>query len=212
MTLPIKLLLSMSKHKALVTSLALLAASVSQLEAAIGFEFQMPGFGDQTGTPKNGMYWALLVDTEGDGFAVNSFLPFDVAESGQFLTTTSGLSDDYYVFGKQTGLPHPTTEALGPFAGFITGMVEVPLAQISQNNPFAIIWFVSNSANIGDYYGILTSDTWLLPADGQVFAEYRDLTGGSIAAQYVIVPEPSTYALAFGGLALGVVLWRRKKN
>ncbi len=204
-----------------IAALLAIGTTGQSVDASITLTLNQRGLADELGVAKNGMYIGIVVDTERNGFSFGQYAAFDVDLSGQFLPVSQELSDDYFFFAK-TGLEgapisgHTTTINHPVWgAGSVASLTDLFYPDvIAAGDPFALIWFTSNSAEVGSYYGILRAEHWLITGNDSLFSESTQIVplGDTIAAQYVIVPEPSTYALAFGGLALGVVLWRRKKN
>ena len=196
--------------------------------ATVSIQFSNPGtlnfadgFQNSSGVSQTGMYWGIVVDTGGlgfDGVLSIAYDPFDVTSSG-FLSVGGLQSDDYFVLGSgdSTGEAPPfLTLDASSFGGGVSAILDMNgidvLSQSLSGLNYGILWFESNSANFGENYGFMNS-TLVMPNDGEavdhsgtfatLFPGPADLTIG--------VPEPSHYALFFGVLGLGFVLWRRRK-
>ncbi len=115
------------------------------------------------------MYWGILVDTNGDGFQAGSYLSFGSILIPQFLSTPSGITDDYWV-----GSTNPTFTAAALPDGGLPGTInlitnvpvydaENPCFPIQVNDLYGLMWFsapplginasTDTVADIGDKYG-----------------------------------------------------------
>jgi len=109
-------------------------------------------------------------------------------------------------------------------------------SSVNSNDPFGILVFDNNpgpsgAANAGDTYKIWTFDSgtigvqdgldWLIPSSDGVYGFGNNFTQINSAGAFVdngggftgtVVPEPSTYALFAGILALGFIVVRRSRS
>jgi hypothetical protein len=103
-----------------------------------------------------------------------------------------------------------------------TGSVNLSLTSglfpnLSTGDQLAVVWFPTlTNADLsmmsGVSYGLYSgaSSSWWVPAaGGTVSLSVPDGTMASFVSVSAI-PEPSTYAAIFGGLALGFATWRRR--
>jgi len=154
------------------------------------------------------------------GLSGNSTGVYVVSSSGSFteslmndlvsgISFTAGTSiGDYTVIG--TG---SINFAGGPSALDTSGGITYNLGgNIAQDNEIGVLVFNSSTTSTigGDAYDIYTND-WFVPADGA----NGSLTGGgpfqgAAFGSSTVVPEPSSYALLGGLLALGFVMLRRR--
>ncbi|MDP0500158.1 MAG: PEP-CTERM sorting domain-containing protein [Verrucomicrobiota bacterium JB022] len=197
-------------HLIKALSLTCVLASASALQADMTITFNLAGFGNTEGIPTNGMNFAIVADTGGDGFALGEYLAFDITANSQFLPTGGGLSDDLFLFGIN-GLTSTVFAPPLSSNGAIGSIVNVPYDSLtlSPGMEFGLIWFDSNAANEGDYYGFVRGIDWVLGSDGDAISGLESVVPG--AAGYMIIPEPGTYALAFGAGALLWASFRRRR-
>jgi len=180
---------------------------------------QSSGFADEIGTATNGMDYAIVVDTAGDGFQAGSYTPFDHTtlgpNNGSFLDVAGGPTDDWYTFGAAL---NSTTDGFPPTfpAGFVNEITTIQLgggAPTAANQQFAVIWFPDNATIVGSPYGFFTNANLELPADGGTI-DYSSFVGDAIkTADFTIaaVPEPQMYALLFGMSVLILAQFRRRQ-
>jgi hypothetical protein len=191
-------------------------AAVTQLSASISVTFNIAGFEDETGVAKNGMNFAIVVDTDHDGFDVGSYSAFDVATNHQYLPFVDGsmisVSDDYYTFGT-AGItstvfapPLGGNGAIGSIAG-----IEYNGMDFLSGDPFCILWFASNAASTDSLYGAVTAPSWVVPSNGGAFSNAETVIPGSAIYEIAAmpVPEPAELSAVMGLLILGLGLGKK---
>jgi hypothetical protein len=149
----------------------------------------------------------VFVAADSNAFDVTLFDFSDSLDSG--LSFTQGTSfNGYTVLGSVSIFDGGPNGVIGSGANYnlVSGSVDI-------GNEIGVFAF-SNSATetiAGDSFEIFTGG-WVVPADGV----NASLTGagpsfaGSLGTGSVAVPEPSSYALLGGLLALGCVMLRRR--
>lgn len=183
---------------------------------------QLTNISDSNGvTGQDGLLWGVLVDRAASGF---DSVPVSV---GVNLSDGSEIAPDFFFFngGTTSTLPFGTDTG-SPAAGTITttgdidpGVIPGITLDSSSGTPtgssFALMWFDSginsgDSLEAGDQYGLLTDNRFNLPTDGNFSEPYLFFGGADSvrAANLVVIPEPSTLALA--GLGLLGFLRRRR--
>jgi hypothetical protein len=146
--------------------------------------------------------------------------------TGVFVSSNSGAFDENIVDSLVAGISLTAGTAIGDYTILGTGAVNaagantVVMAGVTYNlggnvatgNEIGVLVFQNSTALTvgGDSYSIYTND-WLAPADGA----NASLTGagpytGAAFGTSTVVPEPSSYALLGGLLALGCVMLRRR--
>lgn len=198
-----------------ITSILLLGFLSASASVTLNFQDgsgTAGGLADSSGTLTNGMNYAIVVDTSGNGFNPGLYEAFDISTSGVALSISGSATDDYFVFGDSLG----TTATGGPPL-FAAGTMNDLLSNIvygayGATDPFAIIWFESNSANAGDSYGFYTDSGLVLPSDGATVSFVSEIGTNTKPASFTVVPEPAHFALLLGSLGLGVILLRRHSN
>jgi len=126
------------------------------------------------------------------------------------ISFTQGTSiGDYTVIGiGSINAAGPSASALDTSGGINYNLT----GNIAQGNEIGVLVFNTSTTSTigGDAYDIYTND-WFVPADGA----NGSLTGGgpfqgAAFGSSTVVPEPSSYALLGGLLALGFVMLRRR--
>ena len=205
------------KNTKLKTTLLTLAAcftSATVFGQTVTLLTQTDNFADSGGNVTSGLY-GIVVDTDGTGFALGQYGPFDSAPGAgawpdSFLTTGDGsaTSDglvytNFYNDGFIGGAPsvrHSSGEGIA-----------------STGDQFGIMWFPGltegDIPSVGDSYGFFTNDNLTIPSAGDTTPYGDFITDDIKTADYTVVPEPSTYAAIFGfGVLLFVFLRRRFKK
>ncbi|MEO0795387.1 MAG: PEP-CTERM sorting domain-containing protein [Verrucomicrobiota bacterium] len=188
------------------------------LNAQVSFNVQRAGLENGAGVATNGMPFGFLVDTGGDGFETDSYITWDITTNGQFLSTASGVTNDWFVYGGTQGAAQtpPQTENLGPpIAGAINIVSDIALTNISEGQEFRGIWFPEGNANTGSIYGLAGDGgaNMTVPSSG-VGVNVRPLAISPLTAGFTVaaVPEPSFYAALFGLSAMLYVARKRRRS
>jgi len=172
--------------------------------------------------PVNGLTWGIVIDSEGDGFGTSPGItnppdppndPGYLAEVG--LTVSDGeffSADDVFFYGGET------TFFIGNEAGN-GAILRTPSLDLDlyTGDPFAIIWFQSlasdDTITIGDAYGIITHDQFIVPPLGDVpFQQHFSGTDPIRNPDFQFldaVPEPSVGLLWL--VAISSALLRRRR-
>ena len=146
--------------------------------------------------------------------------------TGVFVSSNSGAFDENIVdnlvagisltagttIGDYTILGTGAVNAAGPNSVLMAGVTYNLGGNVATGNEIGVLVFNSSTTSTvgGDAYSIYTND-WLAPADGA----NATLTGagpftGAAFGTSTVVPEPSSYALLGGLLALSCVMLRRR--
>lgn len=173
----------------------------------------------------------LVADTSNSGFS--SLL----LNSGSSLATGNYLNGgtDYYIFGSAS------ISSSGMSTGMAAGQFTVDLSSDLAGKDYAMIilssTFATDVATVGDTYGVFSptfvkesgvdplsdGDAWTVPTSSKDYYTAFAFTAGASGAGYLPntytatdkkvteVPEPSTYALIFGALAIAFVAYKRRK-
>jgi len=165
----------------------------------------------------NGMPYGIVVDTANNGFTPGAYGSFDVDLNGQFLEVGGDATDDWFVFGgtQGSGQTPPETASVFPLGdGSIGNVSNVDFTNLSQGMEFAVMWFPSNTANLGDLYGFATdtggTKNMVIPPNTQTSNAPSSLS--TKEPSFSIVPEPSQWAMMLGGLVLCLAVWRRRQG
>ena len=152
---------------------------------------------NSAGVATNGMSWGILVDSTGNGFGVTptgSINTFDFASDGL-------LGDDNYYAGGSTVFFAPAGGA-----GVATQLDPITLSgDVGTGDAFGIFW------TDGTKYGFVTETGAVIPTDPSTTSFQSVFSNDPYTAAGTIVPEPSTYAMFAGALALGYVMIRRRR-
>lgn len=189
--------------KKLLLSLSLLAAAgVSYASITIsGTSLFSSDIADYT----TGVYISASSST----FAEGDFASIDAGLSFTTGTAWSLGGNTYTVLGSNSII---TNSGSGVFS---SGSATYDLStDVATGNEIGMLVFLasSGSTSSGDTFRIYTGD-WLVPADGTnqgVTGSTAPYTGAAAGAG-TVVPEPSTYAMIAGMLALGYVMVRRRR-
>ena len=164
----------------------------SNIFAADGFkETSLGGAGNNAITRNDFFSFSLSPDT---GFAL------DIDSINYFITRDNAAPNtgptDFAVFTSVTGFT--SGDELDTFS--------VPGASLSGTVDLSGVTALDNITGPVEirFYG------W--NGDNSAFAGFGDTTGNDLVLNGNVIPEPSTYALIFGGLALGVVFLKRKRD
>ena len=212
-----------------LSSLAFLALLSLPSKAAVTLQISAEyengiasNFANQNGVVTNGMQYGIVISTTDSSFSAGLYDPMSnsVYTSGGFLTIGGIATDDYYFVGGLTF--NSTDDQEGDFTtpggnGTIGLVSNVPVlpdsgALASTGDPFALIWFSTNSANSGDFYGFMTDASFTMPSTGTVDRSAPFVGADPIRSatfQFDAIPEPSR-ALLFG-LAGMLTLFRRRR-
>lgn len=195
-----------------------LAISVIPAASALGtvtLGLDIGGLQNSSGVATNGMKYGIVVDTGNSGFNAGSYLSFDITTNGQFLSTISGISDDWFVFGGSLGtgkIPPTTAGVFGLGDGAIGQEDSIDFTNLSAGDEFAVIWFPgATAASSGDDYGFFTDIgstlNMVVPSDGTTDSTPpEEISTRSVDFQ--VVPEPS-YAVF--GLLCFIALFARRR-
>jgi hypothetical protein len=188
--------------KTLITSLIASALLVSAASAVT-----FAGYA-ATGATIAGGSSSFLVSDGGDGF------DFDATIAGLTFaigSTVGGTNDTVFAYNE--------AQAFGPTVVVVSGNANFSntTAGLGAGSAFALVLFDGTSgASVttvgGQAFGFHTDASWTIDAnDAGTFgfpANMTTLTG--VGSTGTVVPEPSSYALLSGLLALGCVMLRRR--
>jgi len=158
----------------------------------------------------NGLFWGIIVDTNGGGLSTTTFDPVLPVFSSTVALTSGGAATDAVVvfaadFTGDQSFGGGFTDVSGTTgtAGGVSALTVNYTNGIAVGQSFQIIWFdtTNNTA------GVLSSAEFLIPADaGSVVTVDNVFIGADpirAATGLNFIPEPSTMLLgAFGALGL----------
>lgn len=200
-------------NKFLLTLASVVVASAANAYLISGTAILNPDANDGSTTLPGGNLSFLVIDTAADGFDTGLTLSL-----GQDLSELAFIGDDDLIIGRSA------TFFASEFFATVPGNANFNLGTngISDGDQFGIVFFdnLSSTESItsaGNNYGFYTDSDWILGANnaasfdfGAADADtYQQLTG--LSANQTVIPEPSTYALVFAGLALMGAVARRRK-
>lgn len=203
--------------KSLATLLTLVTAVVSYGNVSISFsQFNdWTVLADPSGTPQDGMSWALIVDTAGDGIdsvtAGVGYDPFDINTSSTFLSLGGAQTDDYYTFGESLGTTINFIGQTGTVGQASNLLDSTQDSNLAGTPSYGLIWFPSNSAGAGDSYGTAFDPSVTFPSGASPLVPEYGYADTTWTATQTIVPEPAHYAALLGLLGLAFVMWRRRR-
>lgn len=194
----------------------ILVSSVLAASAQISFNLQFSDFGDnnltgiadETGDVASGLSWGLLVAETGNDFSnpITTQIGISTADGAELAP---GFR--FYSGG--------TTIEFDPFRGVIAASNSITLNSpgFGTGDSFALIWFQrgftsGDTLNVGDNYGLLTRDEFLIPSAGAtedfsfLFGDTDPIRSADLTVQ--AVPEPSSILLI--SLASTFLLRRRR--
>ena len=156
----------------------------------------------------------ILVDNNG-----SSGINFgDIVVNSSLITTASNT------YGSNFTVIGDNMSSSTAFGTSMPGAADFNLSSdVNQNDPFALLVFDSSDTTTiaNDPFEIWTasdgtSTDWLIPSDGSALGFPSDLTqfgsGDTPDFSGNVIPEPTTYALAMGFVALLVVNFRKLFN
>lgn len=176
--------------------------------AQIQFSIVLNAFlSDSLGTPTADMPYAIVIDTQNNGFVEGTYLAFDLNTNLQLLSSSGGLTDDLYVF---PGVSPQLTNDTDPFVG-AAGTLDFDNFDGSYTGlPFSVIWFESGST-AGAAYGFSADADFFMPNGGETFSASGTWDPGSANLTLLAaVPEPTALAAILGLGGLFALLRRRR--
>lgn len=220
------------------TTLGSYSILLGQAPGFATLEFDSINFANADGVAVAGMQWGVIINLSQMEFnldildTVNAvpisasigYDPFDINSEG-FLSVGGIQTTDYYIpmavttVGGFIGSTEPIAMTVDTNAAYRINTAAG--SETLQTQQYGIIWFSSNSATPGSYYGFYTVDTLksfpdpslnvlTLPNGGTITELNQRINQDLKVANLQVVPEPSVYAALLGGLALLVALRRRR--
>jgi hypothetical protein len=150
----------------------------------------------------NGYTTGVFVSSDSGSFDESLFAPL---ASGLSLTAGSTFGN-YTVLGTSS-----TINAAGANSVLSAGISYDLGGNISTGNEIGVLVFENSTVSTvgGDAYSVYTND-WFTPSDGANGGLQVGPFMGAAALSGTVVPEPSSYALLGGLLALTCVMLRRR--
>lgn len=203
--------------------LACLASLTTYSSAALSFSLRfsvgnnaLTNIADENGTAATGLSWGILIAESGNDFSA------PIAASPLGLSTADGSlfgsGIRFFNGGLTVNLPFGTDTGSGVIntSGNIDASAFEP--EIGTGDSFALIWFQNgftsgtDNLEVGDNYGILTDNNFLVPSDGSTLAPFTLFAGPDPvrSANLVVqaIPEPSSLMLL--ALGSGFLAFRRR--
>ena len=139
-------------------------------------------------------------------FVVSNFTPGSGGDVAFNVFEGAGLDTGYITFrtGQNNGsgaYPNDTDEANGAPATF--DLIATPVTTIAGNGIVSVAFELAEAGTAGDYLALSWTQSRGVPGDG--VSDTLDIDS------ITVVPEPGTYALIGGMLALGSVMVRRRR-
>lgn len=144
----------------------------------------------------------LLVDTLGDGIALDAAMISDESFWGGTDNYIAGITGSSNLFG-------PGSDVVVSFSAQSANN-----AVLSTGQSFYIAWFPGlissvTTIGLGQAYGLTRDSSWVLPTDGGTFAGNPAGAGGNALFTVGAIPEPSTYALILSIVLFAFILVRK---
>jgi hypothetical protein len=152
-----------------------------------------------------GQTGVFVIDTDGSGF-------------GSFTLDPGTVNDASFYGSSFSVLGTKTAASVFGSTSLASGLEALYTGGVSNGDAFAIVAWDNITASAGDTYSFWTDASWTLPADTGATINFNSsgdagtflqLTGAA-SGTGTVVPEPSSYALLGGLLALGCVMLRRR--
>lgn len=210
----------------LVTAVSLSAHATVTLHFNDAYTTGLPNnLANAAGSVSNGMRWGIVVSTT-DGSFAGGGTSYDAYTIGSatagFLSHNGAVTDDYYIPGTFTAdgsfLAAGDGGVTAGNGSIVDDLVVSLTSGVSVNDLFTLIWFGSagNGSAAGDKYGIFSSPSFVMTADGTdpiygaAFEGNDPIRSASNTFQSSSpIPEPSRVLfLALGGMGL---LMRRRR-
>jgi hypothetical protein len=168
-------------------TLLLLPLLVASLQASVTVKINTT-LGNSSGVGTNGMSYGLLVDSTGDGFAIESDIPY----FGLDLTSDNTFNGDAYFASSSVTLSLPNG-----YDGLASQIFSITYSgQVGAGDSFGLFWTDGSGS-----YGFVTDDVAILPTDGaHIVANYFPfLPSPPYAATYynALLPTPPEGSLTF---------------
>lgn len=214
----------MKKITTLITSLLFVASAYAEYSV----DLSIGAFFNADGTLVDEEYsYALVADVNNKGFANLELFSGDVFTTGSYINN----SENYLTISTGNLIGDDWEDPI-PFLAAESIKLDNDILGLSGNEEVAIVvWNSQTSLAEGDNYVVFTpslaggelsgGDEWVIPVSnensykffGTNTAYYGNLDTSyfTLSQTVTAVPEPSTYAVIFGALALGFVAYRRRK-
>ncbi|MBE7497901.1 MAG: PEP-CTERM sorting domain-containing protein [Verrucomicrobiaceae bacterium] len=213
-----------SMHKASLFSAVVFLFAAISAQATVTLQFstasaKLTNIQNAAGTAAGGLRWGIVVDTTNNGFDANGLnydgFTFPAAGSGLFLSKGDGsaTTDDFFYFAATGNTTLASAGGTDSGTNVISQLAGLPLSGgVTAGDQFALIWFDTTTANVGDKYGFYTDPSFVIPNDGNTVNFNSTVLGPDpvrLASNTFGVPEPSRVAFFALGL-LGFLARRRR--